>query len=170
MNAKELESYLAGLGKSHSELVDGGVLPPGKFIEIYPGALSVYRDLLPGVELRFWAENQNFESVNISLVKTPVLKVVYQHDLPAPYNRCITREATLKVLGDPIESKAPHKKPFPLGESGGWDKFDLVGLGFEKLYVLFEYGVDMNVTGLMFSLKETGYDRSSDDFQQQADE
>jgi len=45
-----------------------------------------------------------------------------------------------------------------------------VGLGFEKLYVLFEYGVDMNVTGLMFSLKETGYDRSNADFQQQADE
>jgi len=68
----------------------------------------------------------------------------------------------LKVLGDPIESKEPYKKPFPLGESGGWDKFDLVGLGFEKLYVLFEYGVDMSVTGLMFSLKETGYDRSDD--------
>lgn len=70
----------------------------------------------------------------------------------------------------PLSQKSLIKKPFPLGESGGWDKFDLVGLGFEKLYVLFEYGVDMNVTGLMFSLKETGYDRSNDDFQQQADE
>ncbi|MGJ7547345.1 DUF6392 family protein [Pseudomonas alloputida] len=170
MNAKRLNAYLTGLGQSHDELVSGDVIPPGDFIEVYPGALSIYRELMPGLELRFWAEDQNFESVMIALAETATSKVVYQQGLPEPYDMCVSRKVTLNILGEPIESKGPHKMPSPLGESGGWDKFDLASFGFENIYVLFEYDVGMNVTGLMFSLKKTGYDRSNNELQQQADE
>lgn len=169
MNAKELDSYLFGLGKSHSELVLEGVLPPGDFIEIYPEALSLYRKLQLGLELRFWAEDQNFEAIFISLAERETSKEIYPDKIPEPYSRCITREETLKVMGEPTESKGPHALPSPLGESGGWDKFNLPGGGRPELNVLFRYDVALNVISLVFALKRTGYDRDFDEAQHEED-
>lgn len=165
MNAKELDVYLAGLGKPHDDLVHEGVLSPGSLVEIYPGSLSLYRDLLPGVELSFWAEDQKFEKINISLSKTALSDVVFQHELPAPYDKCRRREEALEILGEPFESRGPHKMPSPLGESGGWDKFHLPDRQYPELTVIFSYDVALNVTGLVFALKRTGYDRDFDEAQ-----
>lgn len=50
MNAKELDVYLAGLGKPHDDLVHEGVLSPGSLIEIY---LVRYHSI--GIYFRVWS-------------------------------------------------------------------------------------------------------------------
>lgn len=167
MNAQKLDSYLKKLGKSQDELIreDGSWLT--EFIEVYPGALSVYLRPAPGLNLRFWAEDKRFESVIISIASTATSKTVYQHKLPQPFDSCITREQTLKILGDPVDSKGPFMMPLPMGKVGGWDKFDLAG--HAGLVVIVKYDVALNVIGLSFALKESGYDRMRDQVQHPAD-
>jgi hypothetical protein len=167
MNAQELDSYLNGLGKSHGVLVAEGVLPSGDLLEIYEDSLTVYREICPGMYFNFWAEDQRFESLIISQAETATSKDIYQEDLPEPYSRCTTREATLKLLGEPLQSQGPRKMPSPLGDSGGWDRFEVAG--YEELDVLFRYDVALNVVHLAFGLKVSGYDRLDDDAQQQTE-
>jgi hypothetical protein len=167
MNAQELDSYLSGFGKSHGELVAEGVLPSGDLLEIYDGSLTVYREIYPGMYFNFWAEDQKFESLILARAETATSKDIYYESLPEPYSGCTTREATLKLLGEPIQSKGPRKMPSPLGDSGGWDRFEVVG--YEELDVLFRYDVALNVVHLAFGLKVSGYDRLDDDAQQQAE-
>ncbi|NIF30124.1 hypothetical protein F3J44_27675 [Pantoea sp. Tr-811] len=165
MTPEKLSAYLTGLGKPHDELVRQGGLPPGEFIEVYPGALSIYREIMPGLELRFWAEDQRFEALTISLAEKATSSSVYSHELPEPYAKCLSRAMTLSVFGEPIQSQSPYEKPASLGKSGGWDEFDIAGGEYEKLCVIFEYDVLMNVIRLCFSVKETGYDRDRNEFQ-----
>ncbi|MBK4992571.1 hypothetical protein IAE39_000745 [Pseudomonas sp. S37] len=167
MNAQELDSYLNGFGKSHSELVTEGLLPSGDLIEIYDGSLAVFREICPGMYFNFWAEDQRFESLTFSLAETATSKDIYQENLPEPYSGCTTREATINLLGEPIQSKGPHKMPSPLGDSGGWDRFELAG--HEELDVLFRYDIALNVVILAFGLKVSGYDRLDDEAQQQTE-
>lgn len=169
MNTQQLEAYLLGLGRFHEELVVNGVVPPGDLIEVYPGAWTLYLEPVPGLELCFWAEDKRFESVILSLSETATSKVVYQQKVPEPYGRCVTREATLKILGKPIESKGPFKMPLPMGEVGGWDKFVLAGWEHKELVVIVKYDVAMNVIGLAFALAKTGFDRIRDDARHQAE-
>lgn len=167
MNIQELDSYLSRLGKSQDELIREDNSWLTDFVEVYPGALSVYLQPAPGLNLRFWAEDRRFESVIISIAPTATSKSVYQRKLPQPYDGCTTREQTLKFLGDPLETKGPFMMPLPMGKVGGWDKFELKG--HVGLVVIVKYDVDLNVIGLSFALRESGYDRMRDEVQQQAD-
>ncbi|QHG67856.1 DUF6392 family protein [Pseudomonas putida] len=170
MNAQQLESYLDNLGRPHAELVAEGVVPAVDFIEVYPGAWTLYLEPVPGLYLCFWAENKQFESVIVSLAETATAKTVYKHKLPDPYVECVTRDVALNVLGEPFESKGPFKMPLPMGEVGGWDKFHLLDQKYPGIIALFKYDVAMNVTGVAFALEQTGFDRMRDEVKRQAGE
>lgn len=170
MNAQQLESYLTNLGRPHAKLVAEGVVPAVDFIEIYPGALTLYLEAASGLNLCFWAESKEFESVIVSLAETVTTKTVYQHELPEPYIKCVTRDIALNIFGEPIESRGPFKMPLPMGEVGGWDKFHLLDQKYPGIIVLFKYDVAMNVTGVAFALEKTGFDRMRDEAKQQAGE
>lgn len=168
MNAQQLESYLRNLGVSHDELVAKGIVSSGKFIEVYPGAWTVYLEPVPGLTLSFWAEDKKFESLIFSLAETSTSKIVYQEKLPEPYARCVTRENALEILGEPVESKGPFKMPQPMGEVGGWDKFSLVGRQYPGLVIIVKYDVAMKVVGLAFAVAKTGFDHLRDEAEHQA--
>lgn len=166
MNAQKLNSYLNRLGRPQDELIREDDSWLTDFVEVYPGALSLYLQPEPGLNLRFWAEDKRFESVIISIAPTAASKSVYQHKLPQPYDGCVTREETLKVLGGAVESRAPFMMPLPMGNVGGWDKFDLAG--HEGVVIIVKYDVALNVIGLSFALRASGYDRMRDEVQHQS--
>ncbi|WP_144169928.1 hypothetical protein [Pseudomonas sp. Kh13] len=159
MGMLKLEVYLNNIGASYDELVSAGVIPSGELEEIYEGSFTVGYEPESGVDLEFWAETRTFEVLHFTLAPTIPLLPVFEGKMDEPYGSCTTREKVLSVFGAPSDSKGPFKMPLPMGEVGGWDKFDLGALGYSNLNVLFKYDIAMRVSGISFSLKETRFDR-----------
>lgn len=165
MNIDQLSTYLRNFDRPHADLLAEGIVPAGDLIEVYPDAWTLYLEPAPGLSLCFWAETRKLESMMFSLAETNIVDDIYQDKLPAPYDKCLTRADALVILGDPIESRGPFKMPLPMGDVGGWDKFEFVAQDQPKLVIVVQYGVDLSVSAMAFALAKTGADRLQEEYE-----
>ena len=169
MNASQLEIYLKNIGRSHADLVSEQIVTAEKLIEVYPDPLTLYLEPEPGLYLVFWAETKVFESLLICRAKSFPDAVIYQEELPSPYGDLVNRQVVLAALGQPYESKGPYKMPFPSGEVGGWDSFEILGGGYDNLGFTTDYDRQLNVVQLAFSLKKTSLEIELEEHERQKD-
>ncbi|PSS57377.1 DUF6392 family protein [Pseudomonas sp. BBP2017] len=153
MNSAELEVYLRSLGRGYDELVEEGVVEKSRFIEVYPGALTLYISIEAGFDLAFVSETKEFEAIFLTLRKLVTEEPIFIGTLPEPYGFCRNRDEVHRAFGVPRRSKEAFRMPDPLGKVGGWDAYELEGERHRDIEIVFKYDVNLNVTCLAFSLK-----------------
>ncbi len=159
MNTQTLSEYLRHVGRGYNDLVLSKLAESGKLLEIFPGSLTKHYEPEPGICLDFWAETLTFEKLHVCVAKTTPSSEIYRGVLEEPFGNCLDRASVLEKFGSPMESKEPFQMPLSLGDIGGWDSFDLSALGHPDLEVTYTYDAGLLVTGLVFSLKVTSFDK-----------
>lgn len=124
MNATILELLISKLGQPFSSALAGidtsGLVRADSSLDpdIY------YFTDEDGPELVFVEGTDEFCELNISFEQFIPDEPTYSGQLPFPLKAGTTREGVAAVLGKPKASGGPRSIA-GLGESGGWDKFDL---------------------------------------------
>ncbi|WP_146146906.1 DUF6392 family protein [Pseudomonas sp. BBP2017] len=155
MNSQKFNLYLESLGVRHSDLVARSIIEDSGFIEVYPGALTLHIEPEAGVDFGFWAETKKFEALHFTLKKYSPSAVEYLGALPEPYQSCTTRGKVREIFGTPFENREPFRMPDPFGQTGGWDAYDVEG--HINVGVTFKYNVGLEVSCVVFFLKNTGH-------------
>ncbi|MFS0825235.1 DUF6392 family protein [Pseudomonas phoenicis] len=147
-----LEHWLQHLGKTHSELIQQGVLPDRPREILFDGFDAETCFPLPGVELEFSTDAARLTCIHANVISTFDGEPAYGGPLPAPLQQVRTRQAAIDLLGAPLRSQSPFRLPKPIGRTGGWDTFS-----FDETYdpptsVMFLYTPELNVSCLSFFL------------------
>lgn len=156
MNALKIEELIKNLGQTYEDLLLKSLIPDEELIEIFPGVDELYIQPEEGVEMSFWAETERFESLYITLLKTPISTIEYRGELPAPYSLNMTQSTAHALFGEPFESSGPTKLPEPTGKTGGWESYRLDPVLYPNSKVGFRYLTSMNVNTLVFTLIDKG--------------
>lgn len=157
MKKVELEELIGSIGSSHETLISRGLLPDWQLIEMYEGRDRLGFKPELGINMDFWRETKKLETLFITLRKTTPSTFAYQGELPAPYVREMTQADVHAIFGEPMVSKGPIKMPLPIGQTGGWESYQLDPERYFGKKVVFQYGVDMKVNTLVFTLLDTGH-------------
>ncbi|VVO12154.1 DUF6392 family protein [Pseudomonas fluorescens] len=158
MNATTIEHWIKKIGQTYEALIAEGSIPDKPLNELYPG-----RDWLailpaPGLELSFWAETKRFEKLFITFLEGMPGVSVYKGGLPEPYTSEMTQSDARAIFGEPLESRGPIKMPQPMGQTGGWESYQLDPVRHPNIKVVFQYTTSMQVDVLVFTLIEKDHD------------
>ncbi|MEB6588203.1 MULTISPECIES: DUF6392 family protein [Pseudomonas] len=149
----EVERWLGSIGKSYAELLDQGLEPNLRFIRLYPGATELYLEPYPGVSWRFDAHTKILQAIIVTLIRRVEPQPEFEGHLSQPYG-CLDKPSVREAWGHPVNSRGPLKMPQPIGKTGGWDIYRLSSQGFENVELVYQYNVDLKVSGVVLRAKE----------------
>ncbi|MBO9548974.1 hypothetical protein [Pseudomonas sp.] len=149
----DVERWLSSIGKSHAELLERGLEPTLRFIKLYSGATEVYLEPDPGISWRFDAETKILQAIIVTLIRRVDPQPEFEGVLSQPYG-CLDKHAVREIWGHPLSSRGPLKMPRPIGEAGGWDMYELSSQGFEGVELVYQYTIDLKVSGIVLRCKE----------------
>lgn len=152
MNAERIKLLIDSLGKTHAELLAASIVPEGELIELFPGIDELYLEPEVGVEMSFGAESGRYEKVNITLREPASPGEEYKGELPHPYSLCLTQSDAHKFLGKPLEYSGAMKLPEPLGQTGGWESYQLDPKLYPNQRLILHYLESMEVDAIVFDL------------------
>lgn len=152
MNSLNMERLIKNLGCSYDALIANKVIDKLPLQNLYEDGESLEIEPVPGVELIFWPETQRFEVIYIALRNsTESNQLLYEAELPSPFNAMAYQEEVHKILGEPIFSKSALE----LMGTGltGWDTYQLNQQWHPAAFVEFQYiKSDMQISMLQFSI------------------
>lgn len=155
-NAQAIERWIRNLGKSHSSLVNSGVIPAVPLTRLYEDSQSLEVVPCPGIELSFWFESQRFEALYIIKVSQDQTKApAYSGSLPTPFDALKTQSDVRASLGEPFRSNGPMAWDEPYSFTiGGWDFYELDEQLNTNCQIEFQYDESLNISLLSFSVAD----------------
>ena len=149
----DVELWLKSLGETHAAILGLGLDPGLPFIKLYSGATELYIEPEPGVSFEFETDTRILQAVIVTLIRRVELEPEFKALLSKPYG-CLDKEAARATWGNPTTSRGPVAMPQPIGKTGGWDVYELSSQGFENVELVYQYNVDLKVTGVVLRAKE----------------
>jgi hypothetical protein len=154
-NAQAIERWIRNLGKSHSSLVNSGVIPAVPLTRLYEDSQSLEVTPCPGIELSFWFETQRFEALYILRIsQDPIKAPPYSGSLPAPFDTLKNQSDVRSVLGEPYRSNGPMSWDNPTFKIGGWDFYELDESVNSNCQIEFQYDESLVISLLSFSVTD----------------
>jgi hypothetical protein len=155
-NAQAIERWIRNLGKSHSSLVNSGVIPAVPLTRLYEDSHSL--EIIPcdGIELSFWFETQRFEAIYIRrIAQDPIKAPAYSGPLPEPFEVLRTQEDVRAKFGTPYRFNGPMSWDEP-GDFriGGWDFYELDEHIVPNCQFEFQYSERLEISLLSFSVMD----------------
>jgi hypothetical protein len=155
-NAQAIELWIRNLGKSHSNLVNSGVIPAVPLTRLYEDSQSLEVTPCPGIELSFWFESQRFEAIYIVRIsQDPIKAPAYCGSLPAQFDALKTQSDVRDTLGEPYSSRGPMSWEEPhYFKIGGWDFYELDDKLNSNCQIEFQYNESLEISLLSFSVMD----------------
>lgn len=148
----DVERWLSCIGKSHAELLDQGLEPTLRRIRPYPGATEFYLEPDAGVSWRFDAETEILQAIIVTLIRRVDPQPEFEGIISQPYG-CLDSRSVREFWGHPVSSSGPLKMPPPICKTGGWDMYELSSQGFENVELIYQYSIDLKVSGIVLRCK-----------------
>ncbi|MEB0028796.1 DUF6392 family protein [Pseudomonas sp. MH9.2] len=156
MNAAMIDDLVKSLGRAYPELIASGMyLPGGPPKGIFEDSDTLSRSPEPGIELGFWASNQRFETLFISLQESFEGEPTYKGKLPYELKNRMNQGGIRSQYGEPFESRAPFKLPIR-GMTGGSDTYRFPSIP-KGTQAVFKYNAEMDVEMVVFRLSEKSH-------------
>lgn len=158
MSTGYINTAIKSLGRDLASLIRVGTIPVAtQKIKAFPEDENFHMNVMKGVELQFYENNQRLESVTITLKNRAPWSMVYVGGLPEPYKLSMNSEWIRKTHGTPYKSQGPKPMPKPMYYSGDWDNYR--PLDKENIEIYISYSENMEVSALSFRLIDKGHDR-----------
>jgi hypothetical protein len=157
MNKINIEEAIGGLGQSYDELVRLGVIDGQPLKELYPGRDNLHLTPAHGISMSFWADSKRFEALFVTLRKTTPSTIEYEGYLPEPFTSGMAQSDVHETFGEPMEARGPIRMPEPMGQTGGWESYQLDPAFYPGIKVVFQYTAAMEVKTLVFTLIDKGH-------------
>lgn len=158
MSAEKIKLWINSLGMTHEDMLSKFIIPDSDLIELFPDIDELYIEPEIGVEMSFWAETERYEALCITLIKTTPSTIIYTGALPAPYTLRMNQTSVRALFGEPLEYSGAVKMPEPMGQTGGWEYYNLDPEIYPGVKVQFQYLESMDVNCIVFVLIDKGHD------------
>ena len=152
MGSAAIERWIKNLGGSYDSLIANQVIPDLPLQELYEDSDSLEIEPVVGIELGFWSESKCLELIRVSLENVPGGIPPFVGELPAPFNGATSQKTVHQIFGAPMFTKSARE----LAGTGlsGWDTYQLSAEYHAAALLDFEYGRDLEVSSITFSLIE----------------
>ncbi|MDR9862453.1 DUF6392 family protein [Pseudomonas baetica] len=148
-----IQRLIQNLGSSYHALIANEVIGNFPLQELYEDSDSLEIEPASGIELIFWPDTQSFEAIHITLSNDQdPSQPLFSGELPHPFGGLMEQSQVHNVFGEPMFSKGVMEL---LGTRlYGWDTYQLGSNLHPAATVDFQYGKDMKISGILFSLTD----------------
>lgn len=151
MNPENMERLIKNLGSSYDALIANKIIDDLPLQDLYGDGETLEVEPVQGVELIFWPETLRFEVIYITLKDgNESSNLLYLGKLPEPFDKITDQRQVRMLFGKPIFAKGALQ----LQGTGlsGWDTYQVESNWHPAAFVEFQYGNNMQVCKLLFSL------------------
>ncbi len=124
MKRVELEELIRSIGSSHETLISRGLLPDWPLSEMYEGRDRLGFKPELGINMDFWRVTKNLKPFSLRS-ENHTFNICISGRASRPYVREMTKTDVHAIFGEPMISKGPIKMPLPIGQTGGWESYQL---------------------------------------------
>jgi hypothetical protein len=152
MSASIINTWITFLGGTSDDLLSNYLIPNDDFIELFSGIDELYLTPEIGISMSFRADTRRFQGLCITLRKSTPSTVEYTGELPRPYSLRMNQSDVHALLGKPLEYSGPVRMPQPMGQTGGWEYYQLDPDVYPNVKIQFQYLESMEVHAIVFTL------------------
>ncbi|WP_248916019.1 DUF6392 family protein [Pseudomonas moorei] len=149
----DMQRLIQSLGCSYPALIANEVIDDLPLMSLYEDSDTLEIEPTPGVELIFWPDTKSFEEMHITRCNDDdPAKTLFTGQLPLPFGSLMYQNQVHSLLGEPIFSKSVMEL---LGTKlYEWDTYQLGTHFHPAATVAFQYGKDMKINAIVFSLMD----------------